>query len=120
MGIGRKKIIGEEKGFTLVELLVVLGIIAILATVAMLSFGGRIDEARQSVEKVNITVVQGAVDLYYHDQKKYPEKLEDLYDANQNGGPYIRTPLEDLEEGGVEYVINQLTGKVTVKPIDNG
>ncbi|NLI69273.1 MAG: type II secretion system protein [Firmicutes bacterium] len=120
MGIRRKKIVAGEKGFTLVELLIVLGIIAVLATVAMLSFGGRVDEARQSVEKVNITVIQGAVDLYYHDQKKYPETLEDLYDANQNGGPYIRTPLEDLQEGGVEYVINQLTGKVTVKPVESG
>ncbi|MFY9115389.1 MAG: prepilin-type N-terminal cleavage/methylation domain-containing protein [Dethiobacteria bacterium] len=118
MGIIRKIVLGE-KGFTLVELMVVLAIMAILATVAVVAFRGRIDDARQSVEKANIAIIQGAVDLYYHDHNEYPEKLEDLYDQSR-GEPYLRTSLEDLKADGVEYRICPHSGKVTAAKIKEG
>lgn len=98
--------------------MVVVAIIAVLATIAIVTFGGRIDDARQSVEKANITAIQGAVNLYYLDHNEYPEKLEDLYDQSR-GEPYLQTSLEDIESGGVEYKICPESGKVTAAKIES-
>jgi general secretion pathway protein G len=72
----------QEHGFTLVELMVVMLIIAILATVAIPSFMASIRNAREAALKEDLHVMRDAIDSYTMDKNQAPQSLDDLV---QNG-----------------------------------
>ena len=61
-----------QKGFTLVELMVVIGIIGILSTVLMVSFTGIRARNRDVERKSNLKDIQFALELYRTDKGGYP------------------------------------------------
>jgi general secretion pathway protein G len=67
-------------GFTLIELMVVMVLIAILLTLAVPRYFGTVDNGKQSVQRQNIAALRDAIDKYYGDQGKYPPTLQDLVD----------------------------------------
>lgn len=97
----------------MVELLIVVAILALIVTIAVMALYDRPEEVREGVADYNIKVIQGAVDLYYIDHGDFPEDLDDLYDSDK-GGPYLRTPKEEMTQDGLEYEIDAGTGEVTV------
>jgi general secretion pathway protein G len=64
-----------SKGFTLVELLIVVGIIGILATLLMANFIGVRQRARDAQRKSDLRQIQSALELYRSDQGTYPDSL---------------------------------------------
>jgi general secretion pathway protein G len=72
----------RERGFTLVELMIVMMIIAILAAVAIPSFEQAIKNAREAALKEDLHVMRDAIDSYTMDKNKAPQSLDDLV---QNG-----------------------------------
>lgn len=62
----------KRKGFTILELLVVVAVIAIIAAIAIPSFIGKIDNAKDARELAEINAVQKAAALYYADNGNYP------------------------------------------------
>ena len=64
-----------RKGFTLVELLVVLAIIATLLTLAVPRYYASIDKSKEAVLKENLWQMRDAIGKYYADRGKYPESL---------------------------------------------
>ncbi len=80
------------RGFTLIELMVVMVLIALLLTIAVPRYFGTIDTGKQSVQRQNISAIRDAIDKYYGDQGKYPETLQDLVDKK-----YLRSvPVDPL------------------------
>lgn len=67
-----------KAGFTLVELMVVLAIIALLISIVAPHYVGRINRAEESVLRENLTLMRAALDRYYADAGRYPATLEDL------------------------------------------
>jgi general secretion pathway protein G len=65
-------------GFTLIEMMVVLLIIGIVATVVTVSVGEKPDIARQKATRALIAKLKGEVEFFKVDQGRYPEQLEDL------------------------------------------
>lgn len=61
-----------QKGFTLVELLIVVIILAILAAIVVPQFASTTDDAKVSSLDSNLTAVRSAIDLYYQQHGKYP------------------------------------------------
>jgi len=86
----RKRRIQSEAGFTLMELMIVMAIIGILATLAVPSFIGALKSAREAVLKEDLHVMRAAIDSYTMDKQKAPQSLDDLV---QNG--YLRSIPED-------------------------
>ncbi|MDE3062744.1 MAG: type II secretion system protein [Acidobacteriota bacterium] len=68
----------REAGFTLMELMIVMAIISILATLAVPSFIGAIKSAREAVLKEDLSVMRAAIDSYTMDKQKAPQSLDDL------------------------------------------
>lgn len=70
--------VGRQAGFTIIELMIVLTIVAILSAVAIPNYQWAMIRAREAVLQENLYGIRSAIDQYYADQGKYPEKLEDL------------------------------------------
>ena len=112
----------RARGFTLIELMIVMTIVGILASIAAPNYQRSVIKAREAVLMENLYQMRRAIDAYFVDKAKYPNSLDDLV-----GGKYLRavpidpftnatdtwelvqpTPIEDgtgeVAEGGVEDV----------------
>ena len=69
---------GAAAGFTLLELMIVVTIIGILATISQPMYRNAVTKAREAALLENLFVMRDAIDKYYADNEKYPESLEDL------------------------------------------
>jgi len=67
-----------EGGFTLIELMVVISLIIILATVGLVQYKNGVVHAKESVLKDDLFKLREAIDQYYADKGKYPESLDSL------------------------------------------
>lgn len=61
----------KEKGFTLIELMIVVAIIGILAAVAIPRFGTMIKRAKEGATKGNLGALRSALSMYYGEQEGY-------------------------------------------------
>jgi len=62
----------DQRGFTFVEIMVVVAILAILAAIVVPRIMGRTDEAKITAAKVQMRNIEGALKLYKLDTGKYP------------------------------------------------
>lgn len=91
----------NRDGFTLIELMVVLIILALLVTVIVPNVVGKSDDAKQTKAKADIASIEALLDQYYLDMGQYPateEGLRALYRAPSDGeekwkGPYSKKPI---------------------------
>lgn len=81
-------------GFTLVELLVVLAIIAVMLTLAVPRYYGQIDTAKEAVLRDNLKTTREMIDKFYGDTGRYPESLEELVEKR-----YLRAAPVDPVTG---------------------
>lgn len=68
----------RRPGFTLIELVVSLAIIALLLALAVPRYFGRIDAAKEAVLRENLHQMRDALDKFYGDNGRYPESLQEL------------------------------------------
>ncbi|HEX9180796.1 MAG TPA: prepilin-type N-terminal cleavage/methylation domain-containing protein [Burkholderiales bacterium] len=103
---------GASPGFTLVELLVVMSIIALLLALAAPRYFKSVTRAEETVLKENLTLVRDALDKFYADTGKYPPDLEELVKKRYlrkvpedpitgSAATWILVPPDNPEKGGV-------------------
>lgn len=68
----------NERGFTIIELLIVLTLIVILAAMGMVNYRNSVQRAKEAVLKEDLFRMRDAIDQYYADKNKYPQTLQDL------------------------------------------
>jgi len=86
----------SKTGFTLLELLIVISIIAILAASVIPNFIGFDAEARLAASKTNLNILRMRVSLFRSKEGKYPERLEELMETNYNDLGIERPYLDKL------------------------
>ena len=67
-----------RRGFTFVELMIVMAIIAVLLSVAIPIYSRSIVRAKESVLKNNLFTMRTVIDEYTYDKQKAPQTLQDL------------------------------------------
>jgi general secretion pathway protein G len=94
----------RRKGFTLVELMVVITILALLSGGVALFLIGRVSKARKVKAKADLTLLADALDLYHLEKDKYPESLEELAKTSGEGSdPLIKGGKVPKDPWGNEY-----------------
>ncbi len=66
------------RAFTLIELMIVMALIVILASIGLALYGNSVTRAKESVLKEDLFRMRDAIDQYYADKSQYPASLEDL------------------------------------------
>ncbi|HWY03271.1 MAG TPA: prepilin-type N-terminal cleavage/methylation domain-containing protein [Candidatus Acidoferrum sp.] len=87
-GVRRKRV----RGFTLLELMIVISIIMILMAIAVPMYNQSIVQARESVLRSNLSTLRSVISQYTLDKQKAPQGLDDLVQAG-----YLRQiPLDPM------------------------
>ena len=103
----------RKGGFTLVELMVVVAVIAILAAIAMPQFLSAADRARNAKETADIQIIKNATQLYMIDKNvDTPPTVENLYKEGYLT-EHVKTP-KDKEYTITYEVVNGGTAKAVV------
>ena len=106
----KRKTRGSEEGYTLLELLVVMAILALLVGLAVPQVIGYLDRAKVDAAKLQINSLSTALDLYRLDVGDYPSQEQGLNalisppaDAERWNGPYLTKVASLTDPWGNPY-----------------
>ena len=106
----------KRRGFTLIELMIVIAIIGILAAIAIPNFRKARDQAREKACYANMRVILGAVEMYNMDNSDMTSSISDGWCQSGGGGvtgEYLKKkisyPTPECSYGG-----SSLTGGGTI------
>jgi len=95
-----------SRGYTLVEVLIVLAIISLMVALAVPRYVERLEDAREAALRENLKVVRIAIDRFHADLGRYPESLNELVERR-----YLREvpvdPMTDKSETWIELAASE-------------
>lgn len=115
-----------EQGFTLVELIIVMAILALVAGLAVPKFGSVLSDSKTKADNANIQLIESAVELCYTNGDFKPEQLDgtkDLMATLKNKGYLKNVEIIDPTDSDKKYSVtaaesdNKLSA-ITVSKID--
>lgn len=87
-------------GFTLIEMLVVMSIVALLLTLALPRYFGSMEQSREVALEENLRVLRVTLDKFFADKGRYPDSLEELVEAR-----YLRAvPVDPITESSTSWI----------------
>ena len=91
----------RQTGFTLLELIIVVAVIGILATIAMPKLLHTPDKAKEAVLRTDLRTFRDVIDQYYADKGKYPESLDVLVEDD-----YLRAiPVDPITRSADTWLV---------------
>jgi general secretion pathway protein G len=91
----------RRRGFTLIELMVVMAIIAMLVTLAMPRYVHSLDKARDAVMRHDLRAMRDAIDQFVSDRNRYPVSLSELVEQR-----YLRElPHDPVTDSSATWVL---------------
>jgi len=94
-------VIMQNRGFSLIELIVALAILATILAMAVPRYFSNIETAQENVLREDLYIMRSAIDHYFSDQNLYPNTLSDLVNKN-----YLRAiPTDPFTQSSNSWVI---------------
>ena len=107
---------GNRRGFTLLELMIVITIIAILASISIPMYRASVRNTKETVLRDDLRVLRQCIDQYTADKKKAPKSLQDLVDAS-----YLRQlPVDPITNSNSTWTPVNDTSVAAVDQTDSG
>lgn len=105
----------RARGFTLIELMIVVMILAILTLIAVPSYERYVANSKLTQAKSNLTLLSTLMERYYQDHNAYTSNLAALQGWSPGNNPYfsytITTPYAGLPAPSFQLTATALTGK---------
>lgn len=98
----------SNRGFTLIELMIVICMMLILVSIAVPNYTRSIKQARESVLRQNLFTLRDLISQYTLDKQKAPQSLEDLKEAG-----YLKNIPVDPMTGSADWQVEQLDDQTT-------
>ena len=90
----------NSRGFTLIELMVVMTVIALLISIAVPRYFNSVEKAKEATLKQSLSVMRVAIDKFYGDNERYPASINELVTKK-----YIRAiPVDPITESTETWV----------------
>ncbi len=102
----------NKKGFTLIELVVVIAILGILAALAIPRLSGSTQKAKETTNEANIRTIQSAISLYEAENGDKPTSIDDLIPKYLD-----KVPVNPLTEKDPGYSITVSGDTVTINEL---
>lgn len=91
----------KSNGFTLIELMVVMAVVAMLMTIALPRYFSSLEASRDTTLKQSLAVMRETLDQYYGDTGAYPDSLEELVERR-----YLRqVPIDPILERSDRWIL---------------
>jgi len=94
----------SARGFTLLELMIVMAVMGILITIAVPNLRSSITRAKEAVLREDLFQLREALDQFYADNGKYPAQLEDLVSETEKSKNYLRSIPKDPFTGAPDWI----------------
>jgi general secretion pathway protein G len=79
----------RRRGFTLIEILVVIAILAVIGSVAAVKYMAYLKDAAVKTAGIKLRELEKTVELYYSQHQKYPETLDELVTPQEVGAQSV-------------------------------
>jgi len=89
-----------SRGFTLIELMVVMTIIALLISITVPRYFHSVDKAKEATLKQSLSVMRVAIDKFYGDNDRYPDSINELVTKKY----IISVPVDPITESTETWV----------------
>ena len=101
------------RGFTIVELLLIVGLVGVLVAIALPSYTGVRDRARTRQSGQEISTMAARIQAYWEERRQYPDALDDVGMAGRTdpwGRPYAYYNIDKNGRGGArkDHALNPL------------
>jgi general secretion pathway protein G len=103
------------RGFTLIEMMIVISLIVILISIAVPVYNNAILRAKEATLRQDLFTLRDVISQYTLDKKKAPQALEDLVQAN-----YIRQIPKDPFTGQANWTADQEDSQMAVDQTEPG
>ena len=91
----------NARGFSLIELMVVMAIIAALITIALPRYQSSVQNAKLTALNSSLRVMREGIDRFYEDKGRFPESLQELVEAK-----YLRSiPVDPLTDSAQTWTL---------------
>ena len=106
----------SRRGFTLIEIMIVMTIVSVLVSIAVPLYQASILRAKESVLKNNLFTIRTVIDEYTYDKKKAPQSLEDLVKEG-----YLRQiPIDPMTGSDRTWVVQNEDALTSVNQTEPG
>jgi len=105
-----------QRGFTLLELMVVMAVMLVLAAIAVPSYMASIRKAKEAVLREDLHTMRVAIDSYTADKQKAPQSLDDLVQAG-----YLKAiPKDPITSRTDTWITGQSESLTTIDETEPG